>query len=69
MDTIKTITKSRVVLFHNTRSNNARFIHELCLSLHAMNRLMREKAVYIASKTLLDNSSRILFLSLKAKSG
>ena len=69
MDTIKTITKSRVILFHNTRSNNARFMHKLCLSLHAMNRLMREEAVYMASKTLLDSSSRVLFLSLKAKSG
>ena len=69
MGTIITITKSRIVLFHNTRSKDARFMPKLCLSLHAINRLMREEAVYISSTTSLDNSNRVLFLSLKAKSG
>ena len=59
MGTIKTVTKLRVALFHNTRSKDARFMHKLCLSLYAMNRLMREEAVYIASKTSLDNSNRV----------
>ena len=34
----------RVVLFHDTRSSDSRFMHN-CLSLHTMNELMREETV------------------------
>ena len=43
---------------HDSRSNNSRFMHKLCLSLHAMNKLAREETAYVASKTSLDNSNR-----------
>ena len=42
-------------------------MHELGLSLHVMNRLMREEAACITLKTLLDNLNHVRILSLKAK--
>ena len=40
---------SWVVLFHNAQSNDARFMHKLCLSLHAMNRVMGVEVEWLLS--------------------
>ena len=60
-------TEDWVLLVHNTRSNDSWFMHKLCLSLHAMNRLVRREKAYITSKTLLDNLSGAWFHFLKRK--
>ena len=57
--------KQQVELVHNTRSNNsrsndARFMQKLCLSLHARNRLLGEYSLHRIEKLkdLLNNSNR-----------
>ena len=49
------LRQNKVALFHdvrssNSRSNNARFMNKLCLSLHVTNRLTQGETAYIGSE-------------------
>ena len=62
----------RVARYHHARSNDSRsndalFMHKLCLYLHATNKLTRGETACIASKTSFGNSNRSWFVFLKAK--
>ena len=41
---------TRFVLVHNTRSNDAQFMHDLCLSLDSMNRVMGGHSPHLIEK-------------------
>ena len=56
VSTYDEVGQIRVVLVHDTRSNDsrsndARFVHKLYLSLHAINTLAGEDTAYIALKS------------------
>ena len=57
------LIKKRVVLVHDTRSNDSRsngsrFMHKLCLSLDATDKPPQGDSSFMASKTPLHNSNR-----------
>ena len=54
---IRVCATSRYTIQPFTIQRCTRFMHTLCLSFHAMNRLMPADAAYIASKTSDDNSN------------
>ena len=58
---------TQVVLVHDTRSNDSRFMHKLCHSLDAMNRLAQGETAHIALKTSLDNSNPGIVMSFHQK--